>query len=101
MLLTEEEAKKKWCPETGEEKCIASGCMAWRWGEKSYQFRILDSTQTTKKEKKELEKEGWKLIHREVNKKDPYSNTWTWRRPMPDGTDRGYCGLAGKPEGTE
>jgi len=52
MLLTENEAKKKWCPyarETGGEnrtfmkkdatappaecRCIASLCMAWRWGE--------------------------------------------------------------------
>lgn len=55
MILTEEEAKKKWCPEirTGlvhgmsvnhhvdmrpggagvhdESRCIGSGCMMWRW----------------------------------------------------------------------
>ncbi len=51
MLLTEAEAKKKWCPyargSAGENRafktdadappadcsCIASLCMAWRWGE--------------------------------------------------------------------
>jgi len=54
MLLTEADAKKKWCPyaradnrafvkEEGDRKgagappadcsCIASLCMAWRWGE--------------------------------------------------------------------
>ena len=61
MMLTEEEAKTKWCPfvramltniarpnidifgpavatvnsrqvPEGETRCIASGCMAWRWG---------------------------------------------------------------------
>ena len=42
MILTEEEAKNKWCPYqgTGEAarsansvvyRCIASDCMAWRW----------------------------------------------------------------------
>lgn len=54
MLLIEAEAKKKWCPETRlrvgvngaanknlkgtcpddkDTKCIASGCMMWRWSE--------------------------------------------------------------------
>lgn len=51
MLITEEEAKKKWCPElrldgsnasmldTGyvvyeSSPCIVSGCMMWRWSNK-------------------------------------------------------------------
>lgn len=31
--MTEEEARKKWCPMTGDQrdKCIASDCMMWRW----------------------------------------------------------------------
>lgn len=36
MLLTEEEARTKWCHclrQEGSEdnRCMASGCMAWRW----------------------------------------------------------------------
>lgn len=35
MILTEEEAKKKWCPysrvDGGEGCCLAPDCAAWRW----------------------------------------------------------------------
>jgi hypothetical protein len=30
MLVTEEEAKKKWCPFSRAVRCLASECMAWR-----------------------------------------------------------------------
>ena len=32
MLLTESEAKEKWCPHVrkGEDNCVASQCMMWR-----------------------------------------------------------------------
>jgi hypothetical protein len=34
-MMTEAEAKKKWCPAAQEldrmANCLASGCMAWRW----------------------------------------------------------------------
>jgi len=38
MLVTEEEARDKYCcqqldnAEPGESYCLASQCMAWRWG---------------------------------------------------------------------
>lgn len=42
MILTEAEAKTKWCPMASyrnrggpqadsKARCLASGCMAWRW----------------------------------------------------------------------
>lgn len=32
-MMTEEEAKQKWCFQLPDQcdKCIASKCMAWRW----------------------------------------------------------------------
>lgn len=79
MILTEQEAKEKWCPqghyhkedyakETATPKCAASGCMMWRWyntEEVEYMgfttYPILNITKLSK-------------------------DQWT-----------GYCGLAGKP----
>lgn len=43
MLVTEEEAKKRWCPFAGEtritrqdEMCLGSECAAWRWVEQGH-----------------------------------------------------------------
>jgi hypothetical protein len=92
MLLSEEEAKTKWCPHVrhpGEGgtfnrgtqhgplndhehnagtlcNCIASACMAWRWWD------------------------GETLSH------EPHSE-YGAQRIAPD-QRRGYCGIAGKPE---
>ena len=89
-LLTEDEAKTKRCcgPEgcgythtsatstrAGERYCIASACIAWRWGQK----RNPD----------------WKPDH----------SGMMWPSPHPDDrpathirdTEHGYCGLSGRP----
>lgn len=29
--MTTDEAKKKWCPRSEYDSCIANNCMAWRW----------------------------------------------------------------------
>lgn len=83
MLLTEEEAKTKWCPfvshgviareratpdqEAAENssRCIAAKCMAWRWSDERAKGTILT-----------------------VEKSDGTSHE----------IFRGYCGLAGKAE---
>lgn len=78
MLLTEEEAKTKWCVRSPIEPtlenafaktCEASDCMAWRWDAEGYEEAI-----TAYEDAANI----GGITHREV----PVS--------------RGYCGLAGK-----
>ena len=78
--MTEDEAKKKWCPfaETSfmPISCLGSACMAWRDNRVpahglAYHLRIADSEDDARRS---LE-------------------TWCAANPI-----HGYCGLAGKPE---
>ncbi len=48
--MTEDEAKKKWCPKAREnsrrvfsDSCIGSGCMAWRWSKIESSSEVLIS----------------------------------------------------------
>lgn len=76
MILTEDEAKKHWCPFAREEtrqrkdgyRCAASECMAWRW---------LMTNQS-------LLGAAWNL-----------DGSMNWYGNTP----RGYCGLAGRADG--
>lgn len=97
MLLTEDEAKTKWCPfvrasiyeaadndvsgnragplrESGG--CIASACMAWRWGEPGFQTEFE---------------------YGEANRRGERAITGSRQVPL-DRPRRGYCGLGGRPE---
>ena len=108
MLLTEDEAKTKWCPFANcsgianvpglpqyeargnrigfpwtdapdfvmaQVRCIASGCMAWRW---------VDSVVRHKKTG---------ALHNEAVMKYPGAEETYERLP-----ERGFCGMAGRPE---
>ena len=85
MLLTEKQARETLCHRMMERRfdfrkaatgnpagshCIASECMAWRWGE----YRVLRSTG-------EPLETGKAYVSKAIETR----------------TDRGYCGLAGKP----
>ena len=95
-MMTEQEAKKRWCPmvrfSTGvddgnasnrwlnypspaECSCIASGCMMWRWSE--YQREWLGSVHP-----------GGQCFWD--------SQVGLYFRETSEGT-KGYCGLGGKP----
>lgn len=111
-MLTEAEAKQKWCPwaltpftstsgavgshnRLFTEKaimppmiptpclCIASGCMAWRW----QQYQDRETVNCPEKPAGE----GWEKIEpTSVNQE-----TMMWRRYK--GERKGYCGNAGAP----
>lgn len=90
MLLTEEEAKKKECPNkplvyttpgnagepvpqwTGFDVCSGSLCMAWRW----------DDPET-------------RLVHDPELEKDDPGNPYNVK-PVPNNERHGHCGLAGR-----
>ena len=114
MLLTEEDAKGKWCPFTrylaifrgndgrretagsynrgaedsalGNACCLASQCMAWRSTGSTVEFvrGVLDDGSPAPKP----EGDGWELGPR------PHSQDAWWKRPT---APRGFCGLAGRP----
>lgn len=88
-MMTEEEAKTKWCPFAredllsgppfmGQPQCIASGCMAWR-AVMQWEYKIGKRDQKP-------EGDGWEW--------DTLSDD-RWERALPSG--KGYCGLAGRP----
>lgn len=107
-MVTEEEAKKKWCPmvrcagiDDDDEavrgagncdvlsrnpedcRCIASDCMAWRWsGPQEYERPIQNEKPGG---------DGW-----EENGFCEYANgrEKKWKRPIPR---TGFCGVGGTP----
>lgn len=91
MLLSEEEAKTKWCPHAVAShtdprggfrndgrpiqfSCIASACMAWRWAYSTYDT----------------------VEQRFLKPGEVYSLSDTKRYERRNHT--GWCGLAGRPE---
>ena len=91
MLLTEKEAREKWCP-VEEHKCLITNCMAWRWFDSAEQCVLAEPVDPI----------GWvkhtgKLTTLNLKTGKPEDELKSkWVRPNP--TRRGYCGLGGKVE---
>ncbi len=112
--MTEAEAKTKWCPftratdETGKQpgsnrtgsdwdysayQCIASGCMAWRWGQ-TIDGPVIETKSMVYDYHgvfKVAYKEGWRV------KKPGDRDGRGGELERVELIKTGYCGLAGKP----
>lgn len=105
MLLTEDEAKTKWCPHylqyqgddgTGDNRpgpgfnplCLGSACMAWRWGEpaEKHERRMCDACGGS----------GYRDAAASICPK--CDETGYILIPYPTPARQGYCGAFGKPE---
>ena len=115
MILTVEEAKKKFCPRTMRAQengcnlvliCEGDQCMAWRWFETEFSHREIwhitplpeEIYNLPPDEKSAKREEEW------VQKHKPEGEGWifndeefTWVKLHPE-KRRGFCGLAGKLE---
>lgn len=98
MLLTEDEAHNKLCllsfNSVGinrELKCLASGCMAWRFGAPLLEIVAANpSDLSTDKPVWQTGESGWKLVPFHDHTKGAQSQRWQRIQ-----AERGFCGLAG------
>jgi hypothetical protein len=114
-MLTEAEAKTKWCPQIrfdpaggglwnnrgdsdGRCRCIASECMSWRWaGEERETIRNYHDALTVVPVPGagHVYPAGWQYDHTDI---DASGRAFDLLHRLKEGGQRtGYCGLAGKP----
>lgn len=107
MILTEHEAREKWCPfaravvgKTGTE-CIASQCMAWDWEDDVDEYRSVDLSVDRAHPGDPLHSEferpagdGWDA-HGAPFRPSGFGTAWRafFKRPWGE-RRRGFCGLA-------
>jgi len=108
-MKTEEEARKCWCPFARSDSapggsynrdyqggggklcmCIASGCMAWRWGNEQTTVEV-DRTQDASW-KEALQRQGWSCER--TYRSDDGRVEYEMRLVQ---APSGFCGLAGEP----
>ena len=112
MLVTEEETKKKVCPNNKKSLCIGSLCMAWRWEHSDFWvaekipcgFIVCDDPEAANEPKRE-----WHIprtwIFRAFNPE--FDEPAGWCEPEREYCRRiekhrrGFCGLAGVPAGAD
>jgi len=106
MLLTEADAKTKWCPMVRMEdqyagaaantigpdfNCIASGCMMWRQGPVEFEYQPVNRDVLV--DVRDEAPKGWAVGLRINQSTGTQERVWKREKPR-----RGYCGLAGRVE---
>jgi hypothetical protein len=121
-MLTEEEARKKWCPvaweshevfrddQTGQFEhatrtaCVASRCMMWRWSDhvprETMRLRVdateIDGLPVVRAGRIRVVKdERWLYEHTDCDEHGKFE--LLHRAAAEDAERAGFCGLAGKP----
>lgn len=122
MLLTEKEAKEKWCPHVriavlaghggaacnthpdrdieADCRCVSSRCAMWRWADAPTCQRVQqahDMHATTEPERPAHVPQSWVFDPYDAEDADCYAR-WVEPKDEAAARRRGYCGLAGKPE---
>lgn len=120
MLVSEEQAKRKWCRHArstvtldspngfsvaiasgnrfmGENVaiCMGANCMSWRWAERPFEFKATGST-APGEEAPQPEGEGWEKTSIQERHDGLPGHTQNWRRPKPGRL--GFCAADGPPE---
>ena len=90
MIVTEQEAKGKYCPQMQMASCAGSYCMAWRW-----QPLMTDDAWVAA-----VKKAAEELVDTSTNraKAAKHVNEHRAQYGLPTKPFAGYCGLAGKVE---
>jgi len=88
MIVTEEDAKTKFCPRLAVNPecdiyCIASDCMHWRWFDEEYEYSFTET-------------DGWEQDSYYLIEPFGIKKRNRWRKSKEN--RRGYCGLSGKPK---
>ncbi len=103
-MRTEAEAVTTFCPII-ETHCVASGCMAWRWGQRGlrgYVFArdslgsVIHDSRVNEHDVKRPVLAGPDWVYCPSDDVEPAG----WREPQEavDARRKGYCGLAGRPD---
>jgi hypothetical protein len=95
MLMSEAEARNKWCPLL-HDTCLASKCAYWRIVVKR-RFETAQNESATKEEYAGPKPDycaGWEFVPRN------WGSSAGWLEPLKEACARakGYCGMAGAPE---
>lgn len=112
MILTEEEAKTKWCPQAmadGEDFsfnkfsdgtmadgtcCLGSACMMWQWFDPNVGRGGFFITDDVEGSKKALAAEGKDVVSVNASSPNNKQSTIHWREKTVAQLRVGFCGLA-------